>query len=702
MLIDSNSLLNINQIVSQLQITKRTAYSTINGVNSWLEMHNLNKIMTIRTHGYYIQPYEAKKIEKYLEYDLQKGNIKIPQFVRKTAIEFALLCKKAPVPLKYLDSLNGVTTRTTHSDLVEVKNEVERRNLKLCSVNHGYIITGPEEEIRKFALQKLANIQGTVVYDKIAGYFNLKTKDKLQIEQMLLTIEQNSGCYLTDESIFQVKKYICFSLIRYRHLHYLEASTLPSKKQLARLSNSESLIFSLLKYLGIADEYLIPEERLLSKIIESRQISKISKKIESQTISRITKEIIRRFSVISGIDLVHNSNLQDDLTTHLIAAQRRVLYNVQFINSSLLNFKSKYPEIYFLTKEAIQPFERYLKKTLTTDEIELIAIYFGGEIELLNNSNGKRTYDKIILVCGSGIGTSRLLKIQLEKIFSDQLQISVITKQDYENVKEIHATLVIATLPVTNKGAPIINVNRILTDFDMQTIKQHLSCRAPSSFFSHNSPAVKTTQILDIVSEYAQIKDFASLTTALQSYFSKGITPIKKGKDKQPCLSELLPKKRIAFKNKEYSWQEAVELAGNLLERDNIVNKKYTQKMSLQIKKYGPYMKIMDNVMLIHAKPDFSSEYTLPGMSLVCFKRPVDFGKNIKANYVFSLYAPISNSHLKALTQLTEIFSNKNLLVKFENAKNSESLIRLFNFIEKGDEQASDVADRSQISSSEC
>lgn len=701
-LLNSNSLLGIDQIVAQLETTKRTAYSVINGVNVWLETHGLDPLMVVRTHGYYIQPAEIRKVKSWLSWDLENGKIKLPPPARITVIEFTLLCKKNPVTLQYLNDLNGVTTRTTRSDLAQVKAEIERRNLALSLHEHGYQITGLEEESRKFAVQKLANIQDTIVYDKIAGYLDLDTKDKLQIEQMLLSLEQNSGCYLTDESIFQVKEYICFAITRYRQGHYLTPIG-QTKRQLAdESSETSTAVKSLLSHLGVSDQHLQAESQLLLKIIDSRQISKTSKKISSQKISQIATEIIRNFSVISGIDLVNSSNLQKALTTHLIAAKRRVENNVQFLNSSLINVKSKYPEIYFLTKKAVYPFEQYLNQSLTTDEIELIAIYFGGEIELRNHLADQEVRKKVVLVCGSGVGTSRLLKIQLEQLFPKQLQISVVTKQDYEELASLDADVVIATLPVTSKGPPIININRILTDYDLQTIKQSLLAQPVDSATLHNSPAVKTTQVLDIVSEFAQVKDFPGLTTALQSYFAKRGKPVEKKQPFLPSLSELLPSNRIVFTTKRCTWPEAVELAGKLLQRDQVIDGQYVTKMRQQIDRYGPYMRIMDDVMLLHAKPDQPCKYSRPGMSLVCFKYPVDFGKQVKAKYVFSLYAPAGQSHLKALTQLTEIFSKQKLLEQFRNSRTATELDCLFKAVMKGDEKASDAANNAGASSTEC
>lgn len=701
-LLNSNSLLGIDEIVARLETTKRTAYSVINGVNAWLETHDLDPLMVVRTHGYYIQPTELKKVKSWLSWDLENGKIKLPPPARISVIELTLLCKKDPVTLQYLNDLNGVTTRTTRSDLAQVKAEIECRSLKLSVHSHGYQITGLEEEIRKFTVQKLANIQDTIVYDKVARYLDLDTKDRLQIEQMLLSLEQNSGCYLMDESIFQVKEYICFAITRYRHAHYLTPISQTPHQLADESSETSTAVKDLLSYLGVSDQYLQAESQLFLKIIDSRQISKTSKKIGSQKISHIATEIIRNFSVISGIDLANSSNLQAALTTHLIAAKRRVENNVQFLNSNLINVKSKYPEIFFLTKKAVYPFEQYLNQSLTTDEIELIAIYFGGEIELRNHLADQDARKKVVLVCGSGVGTSRLLKIQLEQLFPKQLQISVVTKQDYEELASLDADVVIATLPVTSKGPPIININRILTDYDLQTIKQYFMAQTVDSASLHNSPAVKTTQVLDIVSEFAQVKDFPGLTTALQSYFAKQGKPVKKKQQFLPSLSELLPSKRIIFTVKRCTWPEAVELAGKLLQRDQIIDGQYVDKMRQQIDRYGPYMRIMDDVMLLHAKPNQPCKYSRPGMSLVCFKYPVDFGQQVKAKYVFSLYAPAGQSHLKALTQLTEIFSKQKLLEQFRNSRTAAELDRLFSTVMKGDEKVSDAANNAGASSTEC
>lgn len=260
MLTNSNSLLSISQITNKLQITKRTAYSAINGLNEWLELHDLNKIMTVRNHGYFVQPYEVAEIEKDLKHDLQQGKVKLPQSVRVIAIEFAILCRKNRVTIEYLNSLNGVTRRTTQSDLAKVKKDTESRNLKLELEESGYLITGLEEEIRKFALQKLANIQGTMIFDKIAPSLSLETKEKVEIEQVLLTVEQNIGCLLTDESVFQVKEYICFSVIRYRNGHFLKNNR---NKKIKGSGKFDPLIRNLLSYLGISAEYLNAESQLL-------------------------------------------------------------------------------------------------------------------------------------------------------------------------------------------------------------------------------------------------------------------------------------------------------------------------------------------------------------------------------------------------------------------------------------------------------
>lgn len=669
-LVKTSSLLNIEQISSILNSSTRTAYMTISGINDWLTKHELNVIQNIREHGYYIKPEDFSNIGRLLKLEVLHSNIDIPVESRVIIVEFALLCSPHPVSLQYLKALTGVTQRTVRKDLAKVKAGLSEYGLNLYSNDKHYFVHGDEETIRKFVLRRFRDMQGTLAQDKVSILIPDDEQQRIKIEHSLLIFEQNTGHYLTDESLFQVKQFIHFSLIRYQNGFYL------TKEK--NVKNQNKHLKQLLQEIGIKQDQITQESNLLSKVIDSRQSSQPLFVKGSSELYLIAGQIISNFYAVSGIKL-DVKDLQKHLYTHLIAAERRVRYNIQFLNFDSFSVKRKYPEIYLMTKQSIKVFENYLNKQLTSAEVELIALYFGGELEKINISEdspeNSLTLKKVFLVCGNGMGTSRLLQIRLNKIFPNKFDIKTLTKQEYDESQKIDADLIIATLPVLKKGPPVINIHADLSDYDIREIQKYLPSSS-SGKVEFTSPYVKATQVLDIVSQYARIENFPGLTSALQSYFLKP-SESKKAKEALLSLNELLPTKRIVFKNDLYSWKQAVQLGGELLERDHIADTSYTQQMQKQIESYGPYMSISEDMMLLHAKPVKSHVYRTPGMSLIHFRNPIEFDKKTKVSYVFSLYSPAFDLHLNALTQLTEILSNSKLLSQFKAAQSSEEIAQV-------------------------
>lgn len=677
-LVKTNSLLNIEQIANVLNSSTRIAYMTISGINDWLTKHNLSVVQNVRGYGYYIQPEDFSNITKHLKFEVLHS-IDVPKESRVIIVEFALLYSPYPVPLQYLKSLTNVTQRTIQKDLAEVKDGLGEYGLKLYSNDKHYFIYGDEENIRKFGLRRFRDMQDTIAQDKVSTLIPSYEQQCIKIERGLLNLEQQTGHYLTDESLFQVKQFICFSLIRYKNKFYLNKENIDDEKN---KKPRNELLKQLLQELGVSQSQIISESNLLSKVIESRQASQPLAVKGSNELYLIAGQIIRNFYAVSGIKL-DVRDLQKHLYTHLIAAERRVRYNIQFLNFDAFNVKRKYPEIYLMTKQSVKVFEDYLNKQLTSAEIELIAVYFGGELEKTNIpdsfSYNHPSQRKVLLVCGNGMGTSRLLQIRLNKLFPNELDIKILTKQEYEDKKEVDSDLVIATLPVLKKGPPVINIHADLSSYDIREIKKYLPVFSNDGI-ELTSPYVKATQVLDIVSQYARIENFPGLTSALQSYFLEPLEG-KKSIEALLNLSELLPIKRIVFKTGLYSWKQAVQLGGSLLERDHITDASYTQQMQKQIESYGPYMSISEDMMLLHAKPGKSQIYSVPGMSLIRFRHPIEFDKNTNISYVFSLYSPDFDLHLNALTQLTEILSNNKLLSQFKSAQSPEEIARVIKTI---------------------
>lgn len=105
------------------------------------------------------------------------------------------------------------------------------------------------------------------------------------------------------------------------------------------------------------------------------------------------------------------------------------------------------------------------------------------------------------------------------------------------------------------------------------------------------------------------------------------------------------------------SWQEAVEVCGELLVSSGRTTNAYTDAMVATIKELGPYVVIAPGLAMPHARP---SEAVLDtGMSLVTLSEPVVFGhkKNDPVTVVFGLAALDHDRHLELLSEFAGKFS---------------------------------------------
>ncbi|MDE2409186.1 MAG: PTS sugar transporter subunit IIA [Actinomycetales bacterium] len=127
------------------------------------------------------------------------------------------------------------------------------------------------------------------------------------------------------------------------------------------------------------------------------------------------------------------------------------------------------------------------------------------------------------------------------------------------------------------------------------------------------------------------------------------------------------------------SWQEAVELSGELLVASGRTTKAYTDAMTANINELGPYVVIAPGLAMPHARP---SEAVLDtGMSLVTLREPVAFGhkKNDPVTVVFGLAALDHDKHLELLSEFAGKFSQPGFVNSLLSCHAESEIRSLFN-----------------------
>lgn len=120
-------------------------------------------------------------------------------------------------------------------------------------------------------------------------------------------------------------------------------------------------------------------------------------------------------------------------------------------------------------------------------------------------------------------------------------------------------------------------------------------------------------------------------------------------------MPELLFPSRITIREEAADWREAIRIASRPLLDDGSIRQPYVQAMIKAIDDHGPYIVIAPGVAIAHAKPEDGAVRT--SMALLALQRSVAFSEALKhqVRLLFIVASPDGDSHLKALTQLSDL-----------------------------------------------
>lgn len=140
-------------------------------------------------------------------------------------------------------------------------------------------------------------------------------------------------------------------------------------------------------------------------------------------------------------------------------------------------------------------------------------------------------------------------------------------------------------------------------------------------------------------------------------------------------LSDVLKKEYVKLNVECKDWIEAVKESGKILLENNVITNEYIEEAIKGVKELGPYIVITKGVALPHATNKVGVNKT--GISLITLKEPVEFGNidNDPVYYVFMLATTDMDSHLSALSSLSELLSQKEFFETLKNSKNVQSVI---------------------------
>lgn len=173
-----------------------------------------------------------------------------------------------------------------------------------------------------------------------------------------------------------------------------------------------------------------------------------------ELVYRLTENVVRR----TGLLFQSDRTLREGLLEHMEPALRRIREGTRIRNPLLNPIRRDYEELFQVIRQAVE--ELGLDLTIPDEEIGFLVMHFGASMERLNQL--KRRV-RAILVCSSGLSSSRLLATRLSK---ELPQIEILGNASwYEAARmpESEYDLIISTIDLPLPRDRYIRISPLLT-----------------------------------------------------------------------------------------------------------------------------------------------------------------------------------------------------------------------------------------------
>lgn len=342
-----------------------------------------------------------------------------------------------------------------------LRDEVSRFNLEIVRSPKGLKIAGNESSIRKMMVDFL-DIENDQCREIIERHFK-KEQFIDQVYQIIIDELIKANVSFSQEQILLVLKNILVLLLRMQYISEFSYE-------------NEPLIYK--NYMIIKNISQQIEEKFQLELTET-DLFYLSILFGTSAFTEEKEREIRVaiFYSLEKLEKSYNENFLDNsrftnnLQKHVMICIQRVTVDVSLQNPLKEMIKNKY----FLAYEYAIFFANKLSKMLSLkfsdEEISYFALHFQTYLE---EKKEEEMY-RVIVVCENGVGTSSLVRMQLEARFPSLKVKRVIPRYliDKQDFKEID--LIISTHHI-NRNLPkeVIYVNSVLSEKDFETVHTYL------------------------------------------------------------------------------------------------------------------------------------------------------------------------------------------------------------------------------------
>lgn len=603
-----NDEVHYSDLTSEFNISKPTVTKYLNQLSERIADYDIDvTLIRDRTSGIFF----AGDLIRLREIFAESSNYTVPDTPedRQTFIIATLIFNKDRITIAKLSEQLFVSRRTVEADLTKVRNYINENGGKLVNNSGSLTVKLPDkikypfliEVVHKFWGNKLmTSSHNEVLFPPILNSY-FKQSDTKKIFKIVDEFINQYSYKLTDYEYETLIIYLILQLSLTRHDEDCTDSPVSLEEETIQLSNNFNQTFS----------YQLNVEQLiyLNNFI-------ILIKLENHIVISHDDDFIHLQDDIKSILTDYDEQLAEGLYQHLSGALRRNKFGMKVTNPYTEQIKIKFS----LSFEEALDLVTKLGTDLSEDEVAFTALHFESYFER------RRTPDapvSAVIVCNTGIGTSRLLEEKINQNMRNAISVERILRSHEVVDSKITEDLIISTVPLNNIEQLLVVVSPFLTDNDKLKIK-------------------KAIQVINVKNE--SFDYFTKL-------FDEKLVFVEKGKiNYETALTKITQ----VTEAKGYAKNGLLKAA---MEREQISST------------------AVEGIALPHADIKFVEQ---PFIAVMISKKGIQWqSENVKIAFFMGMNKQVDSHIRKIYHYLNEIIDDKEKIYELENAKNTTEILNI-------------------------
>ncbi|WP_010096252.1 BglG family transcription antiterminator [Ornithinibacillus scapharcae] len=490
-LLTESKELAVRDLAEQIGVSERTIHRDLKNVEDVLIEKNL---MLHKKSGVGIQIIgEPSKIEELKMFLYNLNQTEYTPEERQTIILCELLESNGPVKLLGLANDLNVTVATVSNDLTKMEERMESVGLTLIRRRgYGVELKGSESakrrtmrtmisehldetellSITRESIQRRTSRQIDTIAERLLG---LVEKSKLLVIEKVVESNIDELPYTMTESAFiGLVVHIALAIERIQKGEGIKAETSLYENEIGTKEYvyAEKIVGQLEQLFEIQ----IPraEVAYITMHLKGAKIRHDNSYLMEDTSLQIAikaRSLIQHVGNYLGVQLSTNQSLLEGIVVHLKPAMYRIKNNMGISNPLLDRIKKDYGDLFRVVKSGVQ--EVFREHHVPDEEIGYLVMHFGAA---LSNMKEKRSF-KTVVICSTGIGTSKMLVTRLQKEFPGLTDIQNVSLQDFKNMQVTDDLFVISTIPIPDSNLDYIIVSPLLNQDEISKIRSILNSR---------------------------------------------------------------------------------------------------------------------------------------------------------------------------------------------------------------------------------